>query len=359
MKSLFSLPRLTAIALSVAAFSAATAVAQPASTAKDELEALKIAARPLEFAPPANGAAKPADSFAQEQKMQSAGFVNAAKLAREFYAKHPDDANASQARKIEVVSLLRAVNTGTVEVEPQALRLADAYRADKSNASRDRYEVALSVIEHDVMRKKIGDRATLTKEYHDRAMDLYGEFPNEPQLFALLLGVAQNAEPTLARSTASELLRMPAPSAVKQQAQVVIDRLDLPGKKVAFEWQDEAGKPHSSAEFSGSPVVFFVWASWTPATADAVKALQSAIKSGVQLVSVNVDTDLVAGKAAYAKNAIGGVAYFDNRGLQGPLPAQLKASQVPSVYVVDAKGVFVGAGHATDLPGLLATAAGI
>jgi hypothetical protein len=337
------------------------ATAQPVSTgsAQQDFETLKVAARPLEFGPAPAGATRTADDFAKQQKLQSAGFVAAAKQANAFYTKYPNDPNAGQARKIEAISLLRAVNTGTAEVEPQAVRLANAFRADKSNSSADRYEVAMNVLQHDVVRKNIVDKKALLQEYHDRAMDLYGEFPNEPALFSLLIGVAQNADPELARSTAKQILLIPAPDAIKQQAQAVIDRLDMPGKNVAFEWQDENGKSYQMSDFKGRIVVFYVWATWTPATSAANAAVSAALKPGVQLVSVNVDTDPAKGKTANAAAKLGGINYYDNRGLQGPLTMQLKAIQVPSVYVVDANGVFVGAGTAFDLPHLLANAAGI
>jgi hypothetical protein len=172
----------------------------------------------------------------------------------------------------------------------------------------------------------------------------------------MFLGIARNADPAKARAMAQQLIRMPASAATKEQAQLIIDRLDMPGKMVAFEWQDELGKSHRLADFLGSVVVFYVWATWTPASEAAVPKIKSLVPASAVLVSVNVDKNVDAGKNAGRKSGLGGIAYYDQRGIDGPLPKQLRANQVPAVHVVDARGKYVGTGGPEALAALLQAA---
>jgi hypothetical protein len=326
-----------------------TDTAKVGSSAADlDFATLQVASRPLEVT-------SISDSM-QAQKLQSSAFVAAANQAQAFYTRYPKDSRASSARRIQVISLLRAANTGTIELEPQALRLARDYRSDTANASHDRYQVAMTVLQREILRKTIKDQAQLMQEYHDRALDLYGEFPNEPAVFELFLGVARNAEPVLGRSTADAILRMPAPDSIKSEAQAVIDRLDMPGKPVAFEWQDESGKSFSVANFKGKILIFYVWASWAHNSIDGFSLVAAAKGPGIEVISVDVDTDPQKGRQAMSKTDIGAIVYSDGRGMKGPLPQQLRAYRVPGVHVVDAKGTYVGTGSPADLGGLLTKA---
>ena len=326
-----------------------------ASTAELAFAELQAVSRPIPPAPPRNGNKKTRQEFEADQKRQSGGFLHASDKAREFYQRYPGHAKAAEAKKIEVVSLLRAVQTGAVEKEPQALRLGSEFRKDKKNASRDRYHVATTMLQMEVAKKKLG-RKELMQEYERRAFGLYGEFPQEPAVFDMFIGLARNAEPAKGRALAERILRMPAPDAVKKEAKSLIERLDLPGKAVAFEWQDENGKHHKISDYKGSAVVFYVWASWAPTTGATRTNVAHANKAGVVVVPVNVDTDVAKGKAAAKDAGAGSPGYYDERGFASPLPRQLKAATAPSIHVVDPNGVYVGSGSPNELESLLAQA---
>lgn len=315
---------------------------------------LQVAARPLAIAPPAAGERKTREDFERDRKMQSTAFLAAADQARDFYTKYPAHEKAAEAKKIEAVSTLRAVQTGSTENEPKALRLAREYRSDSANPSLDRYHVATVVTQIEISKKHITERTELMAEYEKRALDLYGEFPNEPAVIEMLLGVARNADPAQARSVAAQILRMPATDSVKREAQAVIDRLDMPGKTIELEWQDDTAKFYKLSDLKGKTVVFYIWSTWTAASAASNERIASDLKSGVELISVNVDTQIEKGRSARTKAPFSALSsYYDDRGLNGPLPKQLKAHKVPSVYVVDGSGVFIGSGSPSELPGLL------
>jgi hypothetical protein len=291
-----------------------------------------------------------------DRKLQAATFVAVADMARDFQTRYPGSSNLSEAKKIEAIALMRAVRGGAVENEAKAVRLAIDFRADSRNASADRFQVATLARELEIRKKNITSHAQLLDEYEKNANDLFGEFPDEPTVYEMYLGVARSADPVRARAMATKIQRMPAPASAKKEAQTILDRLDMPGKTLAFEFQDAVGKTHQLSEYKGKVVVFYVWATWTPATTDSDGKIKKLVPPSAVLVSVNVDTDVNAAQAAKSKSNVGGVEYYDSRGLQSPLPLQLNVAKVPSVHVVNAQGVFVGSGTIADLSALLKTA---
>lgn len=321
----------------------------PAVTADDEFALLEVASRPV-----AVGKVTNPSEFARAQKAQSVGFLNAAEKARAFYQKYPAHAKSSEAKKIEAIAMIRAVNTGASSSEPKMRRLVSEFRNDNKHASKDRFDVAIASVQSDVMRKPHANRAEETKEFYNRALDLYGEFPSEAAVYEIFVGVARNADPELARTAARQLLSMPAPDQAKKEAQAVIDRLDMPGRPIDLEWQDQSGKSYRIADFKGKIVVFYVWASWAAESLEADVA--KALGAGMQLVTVNVDDETKNLKQSKAFDGLNPINNVEGKGLDSALAQQLRVLKVPAVHVVDARGFYVGAGTPAQLASLLAKA---
>jgi hypothetical protein len=307
--------------LAVALATAGSTAAQPAD-ADIELKSLRVLAAPR----PTGAPNRTAEQAETERRQQAAAYVTAADQAKAFLDKNPNHAGGADAKKIEAESMLRAVQVGGVEHETKALRLARDYRADKTNPSRDRFRIAAMVRQVGVQKENHGEsREDVLAAYEKAAMDLYGEFPDEPAVYEMFLGVARNAEPVKARAVANRLLVMPAPGIVKDEAKAILARLDLPGKVLATEWTDEGGAFRSVRNYKGKIVVFFAWASWAP-SADADQKIKTLLPPSAVLVSVNLDQDVAAGKAAKAKSGIGGVAYYDKRNQRDELTLKLNGA---------------------------------
>jgi hypothetical protein len=213
--------------------------------------------------------------------------------------------------------------------------------------------VATLMTQLEVGKKKIKDRGPLMEEHERQALGLLGEFPNEPGVFEYFIGIARNSDAAKARALVQRVLLMPASAAQKEQARAIQARLDLPGSSPALEWADDRAVARRASDYRGKILVFFVWASWAGESERGAASIAPAIKAGVELVSVNVDTDIQKGQNARRRLTLPGTDYFDERGLQAPLPLQLKADKVPAVHVVDSNGVYVGRGTPAELAGLL------
>ena len=337
-----------AAALALSSGCAFPAMAQEAAADAD-FRALQALSRPRS----SSATHAPGSQPHIDRKQQIALLVHAAGKAKEFYDQHPTHPKAGEARKIEASSLLRAARDGAVEHEEKALRLARDFRWDKKNSSRDRFEIAAFMREFEVQKQNFGEsREDALAAYEKAARDLYGEFPDEPALYDLFLGVARNAEPVHARRVANQVLLMPAPATAKDEARTILGRLDMVGKPFEAEWVDEAGVSHRIQDKKGRLVVFYLWAMWAGAAdpGDKVKAL---VPGHATVVSVNVDQDVARAKESRAKLGIPGIAYYDERGMNSPLARQLRATKVPGFYVVNARGEFVGGGGPEQLVALL------
>lgn len=70
------------------------------------------------------------EEAAADQKSQATRFVRASEKARQFYQNFPSHPKAAEAKRLEVVGLLRAVQTGDVTVEHKAERLAREFESN-------------------------------------------------------------------------------------------------------------------------------------------------------------------------------------------------------------------------------------
>lgn len=336
----------------------AAASGQPASkTADDEFTDLQVASRPLPVRPPAANGRKTVQENKEDQERQASVYVLAASKAKDFYTKFPAHARAAEAKKIECTSLLRAVQSGVTTEEPRAIRMGHEFRADKRNPSADRLEVATLMAQMDAGKKGLRDRKAMAEEHERQAMNLLGEFSNEPGIYDYFLGAARIAEPDRARALLQRVLLSPATTAQKTQAQTMVDRLNMPGSSPAFEWQDDKGVSRRISDYKGKIVVFYVWSELHPGVAASAQVVASHIKGPVELIAVNIDNDVTKAKDGGRRNATAQSNYYDSRGHESPLALQLKIDRVPGVHVVDSKGVYIGRGTPSELASLLTLAA--
>jgi cytochrome oxidase Cu insertion factor (SCO1/SenC/PrrC family) len=252
--------------------------------------------------------------------------------------------------------LLRAVQAGDVTVEHKADRLAREYRNDPTNPKRNRFQVASIVKQTEVKKKKLKTMDELIAAYEQNANDLMAEYGDVEEVYDLYLGVARNAAPEKAKAVAQGILRKPAPAYIKEQAQAIIDRLDMPGKKIDLELTAIDGTDFQLSKQEGKIVLIYFWATWGQGSMAALPEIKKAASSEVILVGVNMDQDLETAKKAIASEGLPGIHHFDARGLNGSVATQLHVWQMPGVYVFNAKGILTGFGTTRDLANLLAAA---
>jgi hypothetical protein len=288
-----------------------------------------------------------------ERHARGARLVEVSRLANAFYQGHPDHKNAIAARALEVTALIDAVQAGEVSEEPKALRLGMTFRNDKQLPEAQRFQVAARMMHLAVAKKNPRTDAERLAEYENQADNLLAEFPQNREVYAIFLGVVRNAPEAVARRAARKLILGPAPEDLKEQAQSVIDRYDMVGKRVDLEFATATGSNFDLASHKGNIVVVYTWSARTPAYKSAFRVAAAAAEKGHLVVGVCVDTDPKAANELVSRENPPGVQYADARGLASPVAVRLRILDDPCIYVFDANGTLAGFGPTAMLGELL------
>lgn len=282
-------------------------------------------------------------------------FLDTATQAKNFYTIYPDHPKAKQARKLEALSVLRAVNSGAMEEEPRATRLGWSFRNDAANDESDRVEVALAMANNSVQSSGVVQLDDVVTQIEKKADSLVAEFPTNAEAYRMYLGLMRISPETKIRSLAQKVILAPSPDSVKREAQVFIDRLNLVGTQVPLEFTDLNNKPFNIADQSGQVVVAYAWTAQSSFN-DSIFQVINRLPSTIVVLSINIDQDVAAAVAAAKQSNIRGIAYFDARGLKSPVAVRLKILDVPSFYVFGRDGKLAGYSSVEGLPALLAKA---
>jgi thiol-disulfide isomerase/thioredoxin len=190
----------------------------------------------------------------------------AADKAKDFYTRFPKDANAEQARKMEVQLLGVAIQLGNTNRQAQFERVA-ASALERSNCAGSRavrYARAASR-EVDHGRRCKDSAAHRWNRRRRKRASCRREFPKREESGQLLLMVAQGylEADKLAKSRGliEELIKN-SEGEIKQQAEAQLRRINMLGKPLELKFTDLAGKEVSLKDYSGKVVLVDFWATW-------------------------------------------------------------------------------------------------
>ena len=257
--------------------------------------------------------------------------------AKAFYTKNPSHANAGEARKIEAMQLIDAVNLGDTSIEGRMEDAVGAFCRDNRGAESQRAEVAGTYGFSAAMRKRL-QGAELYTAYENTARSLMLSYPSQPQGYESLLTIAAGSDEKKGRALTEEILRMPAPASVKVGAQFLLDRLNLVGRPLGDLLTDAGAKTTQTALRSGTPTLIYTWASWSPGSIALGEMLAKRNISQANIIGLNLDEDVVAAGLMAKVHNLPGILHYYNRGLQGALAQRLRVNSAPVVFFIDAKG---------------------
>lgn len=270
---------------------------------------------------------------------QALNFLRNADRAKSFYSKNPKHAKAGEARKLEVVLLIQAVQAGESSVEGRAESAALAFSTDKSLPESQRAEIAGVYGFTRLMRNRLqGDE--LQSALENTARSLILSFPSQPQGYESLLSIAAEAGEEKEKALLEELLKMPTPEAIKERARTNLERRALVGQSLESALTD-AGRADGPVDLKPgrAGTLIYTWASWSPGSAAMAKLLAGRNLGGVNVLALNLDKDLGAAQEFAQKYELPGTRLYDARGIEGALAKRLKVSSAPQVYFIDAQGV--------------------
>ncbi len=262
----------------------------------------------------------------------------------------------AEARGLEAMALFNAVESGDGELRPEAVERAKSIYLDRDIENSIRFEVAAKALHVEMRGRRFSNRTEYFTAFQEQAERLYAAFPADPRSWDMLLVVVNGAPKGMRPELIDRFLLKPLPVEYKERARLMLEADQAVGQPIELNWIDVEGEQISSANFQGSPLVFYVWSGSAQGKRTDHDVFLNAVSRSLNWISVNTDRNKRF--AAAGEQFLKGAAsyYYDSSGKKSGLYKALKSPKVPSVVVLDAQGVFVGRGDPSELTQLLGQA---
>ncbi|GIW96056.1 MAG: thioredoxin [Pirellulaceae bacterium] len=120
-------------------------------------------------------------------------------------------------------------------------------------------------------------------------------------------------------------------------------RLQSEGQPFQFRANTTDGRPLDTASLRGKVLVVYYWASWCEPCRQDLSTLQNLAnkyaRNGLVVIGVNLDTDSTAFQNLQRQYRFPGPVVREPGGLDGPLAEQMGILTLPTIFVVDRRGV--------------------
>lgn len=291
---------------------------------------------------------------------QAERFLEAAAGAKRFYEVYPTDKRSADMKKLEVLYTLQSVQAGAADVKSQALALATAYRTAKSNAAKDRFDVALAA-DGLLFAEKLGGKRFMDDGagYEKLADVLYAEFGEIDEVYHLYANVIRTTDVTTSVRVAGRIVaNKKATAETRAQAQLALDRSQLLGKAVDLKLTTMGGSVIDLAKANDRPTVVFVSSAIDgPADFTALEKFKASARVSARWLNLILGAKPPVADAQAATGPMAASYCFEAAEFGGVAASKLKVAQTPYVFVVSSKGSLVGYGFIENIPALLQAAA--
>lgn len=276
-----------------------------------------------------------------------ADYLEQADRLQSYVRRNPHRPESREAKRLEALALTHAAWAGDESRKARREGLVAEVRGDRTLPARDRSMLAAYADNLAVRRRQGLSREARLEAFEVVARNLIREFPDVPDGYESLFGIASSRSEQAAVGVAEELLASPAPEHVKQRAAALLQRHSMLGQGIAEALA--TAPPEARATFEplrGRRVVIYSWTARSPASVALAKKLAQELPADIGLVGVSLDKDVEAVKAMVESEGWRGAHLFDSAGPQGSTAMALALDGAPLVLVIDAGGLVVSvAGH--------------
>jgi thiol-disulfide isomerase/thioredoxin len=306
--------------------------ADPVEAWKVVESAFKVPPPPAEWGvkPPTHEQKEGFDRFLGEQAA-----LGAAK-AREFHTRFPQHAKAADAKEAEKHFLKQAVALGNKTA---------AAKVEADLTDDEKLERKVGEVHRRAMAKKEEGLETVLKEFESGIRDLMKEYPKRAELWQHMLMVAFNtqnkdhAKRLLEEVVASDV----AAPEVAARAKAMLKATGAVGQPLELSFTAADGKAVDIQKMKGKVVMIDFWASWCGpcmmTLPRIVKFYEEYRPKGFEIVGINMDKDQRAMNGALQRFKMTWPQYFDGLGWGNKFAVEYGVTGIPSVWLVDKKGV--------------------
>ncbi len=263
----------------------------------------------------------------------------------EFLVKYPSDPRAFDA-KLRRAALLAA--EGKMDENPKKVDEAFALLTELENSpgvSREKLATAGFQRISLYLQSQKGGTDRMREAVVDSAKGFVTKYPGDrrgPRLLVEVATVCDDA-PNLKRQLLNDALRLTSEEPLKLRAADDLKRLDLLGRPFDLRLTTTRGATLNLASLRGNVVVLVFWSADSPHSLLWLRNFRAVWeklpKEHLRVVTISLDTDrkLLAEKLAELPPSW--PTHFDGRGWESPLARGLGINALPTVWILDKKGV--------------------
>lgn len=265
------------------------------------------------------------------------------KTAQAFLQKYPQDPRAVDARirLATVVATLGSLDNDQAKVDDAIRQLAAIEASAPADKQADAGFLRVSLY----MQSRRGDMGRLREEIVRAARNFQAKYPGDKRGPRLLVEAATVCDdsPDLKISLLDEAQAATNEEALLRRIADDRKRISHLGRPLDLTLTTPAGRAFQLASLRGQAVILVFWSTDSPHSLlwlrDFRAAYPSLPRDQFRVVLINLDTDPATWKKGLQELPAQWLHHFDGRGWEGELPRSLGINALPSVWVLDKKGI--------------------